>query len=402
MAAGTTEATVAPESRPRFETGTILALGIAHCVHDIYPSFLGVLLPTLIARFGLSLTVAGLLASVLNLTSVTQPLMGYVIDRADPRRWIVIATAATAVLMSLLGIAPSVLVAFLLLLGAGLTVAAFHPAAGALVTQIAAGQWGKATSLFMTGGAAGAAIGPLFIAAVVSGVGIDRVWLAAIPGLVYAAILFWGLRRSAGRIVRQPPGPIGAALRRQWRPIAILALAVTFQATGVVGFVTFYPTYVVRSGQSLVDAGIAITLFQVGGAIGSLSGGWLSDRVGRRSILMISPLLGVPTLLAAVVIGVSPVQFPLLVLGGAFMMSAGPVQLVFIQELLPENRSTAAGMMFFLTIGAASLSTIAVGAAGDLIGLERAVLAGIATGILALPFVWLLPRRRAAARTVAA
>jgi len=381
-------------SRPRFETGTIVALGLAHCVHDVYPAFLGVLLPTLIARFGLSLTVAGLLASVLTLSSVTQPLLGYLVDRADPRRWVVLGTATTAVLMSLVGVAPTALVAFLLLLAAGLSLSAFHPAAGALVTQIAASQWGKATSLFMTGGAAGAAIGPLFIAAVVSGVGIDRSWLAAIPGLAYAVILFWGLHRSAGRIIRHPPGPIRAALRRQWRPIAILAFAVVFQATGVVGFVTFYPTYAVRSGQTLVDAGVAITLFQAGGALGSLGGGWLSDRVGRRAILLISPLLGVPTLLSAVLIGSAPIQFPLLVLGGVFMLSAGPVQLVLVQELLPENRSTAAGMMFFLAIGAASLASIAVGALGDLIGLERALVAGIVTGILALPFVLLLPRRR--------
>lgn len=382
----------------RFETRAVTAVAIAHTVHDAYPGFLGVLLPILIARFDLSLAAAGLLASVVTLASLSQPALGYVIDRGEARRWVAGTLAASAVLFSLVTIAPDPLTAFVLLALGGLSVSAFHPAAGALVTRMAAAQWGKATSIFMAGGPLGSALGPVAIAAVIGAVGVEGAWIAVAPGLLFATVLTVGLGRMAGRIVREPPGDIRDAVRRHGRVLAILVLAVVFQAAGVVGFITFYPTLATDRGQSLVEAGLGLALLQAGGAAGSLVGGWLSDRFGRRLVLLVSTLAGVPTLLAALLVGVSPLHLPLLLLAGALLMSSGSVQMVMIQELLPENRSLAAGVMFFVGIGAASLASIAVGILGDVVGLERAVLLGTGAGLLATPFIMLLPERRPGAR----
>jgi FSR family fosmidomycin resistance protein-like MFS transporter len=199
-----------------------------------------------------------------------------------------------------------------------------------------------------------------------------------------------------GRIVREPPGDIRAAFGRHRRVLLVLVFAVVFQAAGIVGFVTFHPTVATDRGQSLVEAGFGLALFQAGGAGGSLLGGWLSDRIGRRGVLLASSVLGVPTLIAAILAGAHPVHLPLLALAGALLMASGSVQMVTIQELLPENRSLAAGVMFFVGIGAASLASIAVGVLGDALGLEQAVLLGAAAGLLAVPFILLLPdgRRR--------
>lgn len=377
-----------------FHAGAVFSLAAAHFVHDTYPGFLGVLLPILIDRFGLSLAMAGLIASVMSLSSVTQPALGYIIDRTDARRWVIVTPAATAVFMSLLGVAPSPEVALILLLGAGLSIAAFHPAAGSLVTQLAEGQWGKATSWFMTGGPLGSAIGPLYIAAVVQVGTVGLSWVAAVPGVVYSAVLALVLGRVGSRITFRPPAPIRAALGRQRRPIALLGLSVVLQSLAMVGFVTFYPTFAVASGQGLLDAGVAITLYQGGGALGALASGWLSDRFGRRTMLLVSQVGGIPSLLGAVALGASVLHFPLLALGGAFLVGAAPVQLVLMQELLPENRSTAAGMMFFLSIGASSLASVFVGLLGDVVGLEQALILGVVGGAAALPFLLVLPTGR--------
>lgn len=393
-----TNATSERPAAARFETRAVTAVAIAHMVHDAYPGFLGVLLPILIARFDLSLAAAGLLASVVTLASLSQPVLGYVIDRGEARRWVAATLAASAAFFSLVTIAPDPLTIFVLLALGGLSVSAFHPAAGALVTRMAAAQWGKATSIFMAGGPLGSALGPVAIAAVIGVVGIGGAWIAIVPGLVFAAVLTVGLRRMAGRIVREPPGDIRTAVRRHGRALAILVLAVVFQSGGMVGFITFYPTLATGRGQSLVEAGLGLALFQAGGAGGSLLGGWLSDRFGRRVVLLVSTLVGVPTLLGALLVGVNPVHLPLLALAGALLMSSGSVQMVMIQELLPENRSLAAGVMFFVGIGAASLASIAVGILGDVVGLEQAVLLGTGAGLLATPFILLLPDRRPAVR----
>jgi FSR family fosmidomycin resistance protein-like MFS transporter len=322
--------------------------------------------------------------------------MGYAIDRGESRTWLVATLLASAVLFSLLALAPTPAVAFGLLLLGGLSVSAFHPAAGSLVTRMAAAQWGRATSLFMAGGPLGSAIGPVAIAALFTVAGVEAAWLAAVPGLLLAGVVHVGLRRMAGRIVRQPPGPIGPALRRHARILLVLVCAVIFQASGIVGFVTFWPTVATDRGQSLVEAGFGLALFQAGGAVGALVGGSLSDRVDRRLVLLVAPLLGVPLLLLAMLAGSSPIHLPMLALAGALQMSAGPVQLVIIQELLPENRSLAAGLMFFLGVGAASLAGIAVGVLGDIIGLERALLIGTGAAVLSALFVPLLRPRRSA------
>jgi len=379
--------------RSSFHAGTVLGLTLAHIVNDTYPAFLGILLPLLIARFDLSLGFAGLLASVLTLSSLGQPLFGYIVDKSDARLWVVVTPATSAICMGLLAIAPSPFVAFVLLLGGGLSLAAFHPAASALVTQVTRGEWGTATSWFMTGGPIGAALGPLVIAALISAVGIQMSWVALVPGVLFSVVLHLGLRRVAGRIVRQPPGAIRPALRRQLRSIVLLSVAVGVQAMAAVGFSTFYPTYATSIGMDLAVAGISMAVYQAGGVVGVLGGGWLSDRFGRRASLLVSPLVGVPVMFVVVLSGSALFAFPLLFAGGAFLMGASPVQLVLMQELLPENRSLAAGLMFFLSIGAASVATIVVGFLGDLLGLQRALLIAIVGSLLSVPFVFLLPRR---------
>lgn len=383
----------AGEVGERFETRAVSALAAAHTVHDTYPGFLGVLLPILIARYDLTLATAGLLASVVTLASLSQPFLGYLIDRGDARRWVAFTLASSATFFGLLTIAPDPISAFVLLALGGLSVSAFHPAAGSLVTRLAAAQWGKATSIFMAGGPLGSAIGPVAIATVIGIAGVSGAWIAAIPGLVFAAVLAVGLRRMGGRIVREPPGDIRVAFRRHRGVLLVLVFAVVFQAAGIVGFVTFYATLATDRGQSLVEAGFGLALFQAGGAGGSLLGGWLSDRLGRRRVLLASSLLGVPTLILATLAGAHPIHLPLLALAGALLMSSGSVQMVTIQELLPENRSLAAGVMFFVGIGAASLASIAVGILGDVLGLQQAVLLGAAAGLLAVPFILLLPGR---------
>jgi FSR family fosmidomycin resistance protein-like MFS transporter len=95
-------------------------------------------------------------------------------------------------------------------------------------------------------------------------------------------------------------------------------------------------------------------------------------------------------------VAANPIHLPILALAGALQMSAGPVQLVIIQELLPENRSLAAGVMFFLGVGAASLAGIGVGVLGDIIGLQQALFIGTGAAVLSAPFVLMLRLRRRA------
>jgi MFS transporter, FSR family, fosmidomycin resistance protein len=379
---------------PHFDTPTILSVAGAHLVHDTYPAFVGVLLPLLIPKLGLSLAVAGLLAATFRVATGIQPILGIVADRADTRYWIILAPAATAIAIGLLGLAPTPWVVALLLMLAGFSSAVFHPAAAALVTRSAGTQWGRGTSIFMTGGESGRAIGPVVIAAVLTVVGLGWSWIAIVPGVLASGVLYLRLAHRAEVHLRQPAGSIRAALRSARRGFLLLAGASAMMSMAGVGLLVFIPTYLTGAGAGIVLAGIAVTAFEIGGATGAFLGGTLSDRIGRRTMLAIASGVGAPLLILALAMPVGPLMLVVLALAGVVVLSAGPVQLVLMQELLPDNRGAAVGLSIFVITMTSALGTLAVGAIGEAIGLQAALLLAASASLLALPFIALLPETR--------
>jgi FSR family fosmidomycin resistance protein-like MFS transporter len=381
-----------------FDTSTIVTVAGGHLVHDAYPAFVGVMLPLLISQLGISLAVAGLLAATFRVTTAIQPVLGHIADRSDTRYWIVLAPAATAIAISLLGLAPSPWVVAILLALAGLSSSVFHPAAAALVTRASGTQWGRGTSIFMTGGESGRAIGPLVIAFVLSIVGLSGSWIALIPGVLASGVLFLRLARRPEVHLRRPAGSIREGLRSSWRGFMLLSAASALMSMATVGLLVFIPTYLTDAGAGLVLAGAAVTVFEIGGAIGAFSGGTMSDRIGRRPMLAIAVGIGSPLLMIALALPVGLALLPVLAVAGVMLLSAGPVQLVLMQELLPDNRSTAVGLSIFVTTLASAIGTVLVGALGQAIGLQAALILAAAAALLSLPFIALLPETRHVSR----
>ncbi len=383
-----------PSPGAPFDTPTILAMSVAHLVHDAYPAFVGVLLPLLIPKLGISLAVAGLLAASFRLATATQPFLGHLADRVDTRYWIILAPTTTAIAVSLLGVAPTVGVAAVLMVLAGVSSSVFHPAAAALVTRSSGTQWGRGTSIFMAGGESGRALGPLLIAAVLSVVGLGWSWIAIVPGITASAILYLRLAGRPTVDVRRPSSPILAALRSARRGVLLLAGAGAMLSMATVGLVVFIPTYLTQAGAGLVLAGAAVTAFEIGGAIGAFAGGTLSDRIGRRLMLAIACGVGAPLLILALSMEIGPAMLLVLALAGVVLLSAGPVELVLMQELLPDNRGAAVGFSIFVITMASALGTVVVGAVGQVIGLQAALILAAGIALLALPFIALLPETR--------
>ncbi len=382
-----------PPTAP-FDAPTILALSAAHLVHDSYPAFVGVLLPLLIPKLGISLAVAGLLAASFRVATAVQPILGHVADRADTRYWIILAPAATAIAVGLLGLAPGVGIAALLLVLAGVSSSIFHPAAAALVTRSSGTQWGRGTSIFMAGGESGRAIGPVLIATVLSVVGLGWSWIAVVPGVAASGLLYLRLANRPKLHARHPTGSIRAALRSARRGFLLLAGASAMQSMATVGLLVFIPTYLTQAGAGLVLAGAAVTAFEVGGALGAFVGGTLSDRIGRRRMLAIAAGVGPPLLILALALPVGPLMLVPLALAGVVLLSAGPVQLVLMQELMPDNRGAAVGLSIFAITMASAVGTVVVGAVGQVIGLQTALILAASVALLALPFIALLPETR--------
>uniref|UniRef100_A0A832MM33 MFS transporter n=1 Tax=Eiseniibacteriota bacterium TaxID=2212470 RepID=A0A832MM33_UNCEI len=361
-----------------------------HFTIDAYSSFFTPLLPLLMARLGLGLTEVGALVAIASVgTSFSQPLFGLLSDRLR-RPWFVAAGPLVAALfMSAVGAAPSYPALVALLLAGGAGVAAFHPQAAALAREVSPRpQIGM--SIFVTGGTLGFALGPLFAAATAERFGLERTWLAALPGLVVGGLLFARFVTLAPAAHEAAPRAPLRALRPVIVPLALLYTAVVCRSAVSYGFMTFLPIHLHAAGYGVQAGGALTTLYLAAGALGGVLGGWAAERHGGRAVVRLSFLGAMPLYAAFVLVPGAP-GLAGLVLGSFVLQTSLPVNVVLGQELSPRHASTIASLLMGAAWGVGALLIGPTGALADRAGLPAALAAlagllvvGLACG-LALP-----------------
>jgi FSR family fosmidomycin resistance protein-like MFS transporter len=155
---------------------------------------------------------------------------------------------------------------------------------------------------------------------------------------------------------------------------------------------TYLPMFLIKEGADLWFAGIALAVYQAAGVVGALTGGSLSDRLGRRSVILISLSL-TPLLLCAFVLSSSWVRFPLLLALGLIGLSTNPVGMALVQESFPENRALAHGVYSGLGFTLRAGAVIVLGMIADMSSLRLAFLISAAIPVLGMPLVLRLPNK---------
>jgi FSR family fosmidomycin resistance protein-like MFS transporter len=371
---------------------TLLALG--HLTIDAYSSFFSPLLPLLVRRFGLSLTMVGALVGLASVSSsFGQPLFGLVSDRMR-RPWLVaFGPLVAAVFMSAIGLAPSYGALVALLMCGGVGVAMFHPQAAALAGEDTPRR-ALAMSIFVTGGTLGFALGPLLAVGTVQTFGLAHTWVAVVPGIVMSALLAPRLLRGGAHEAR----PLRArAPLRELRPVAwplglLYAIVVSRSAVSF-GFMTFLSLHLTSHGFSIPRAGTMVSLYLALGAMGGFLGGWLADRWGGRRVVLLSFVGAMPLYLGYLFLPVVP-GLICLMLGSFVLQSSLPVNVVLGQELSPRHSSTISSLLMGAAWGVGALLVGPVGALADAHGLHAGLLALSALLACGLVFAVLLPAHR--------
>ena len=162
-----------------FHTEQVLTVAAGHFVHDSFSAFLPPLLPLLQERLATTYAGVGSLVIFTQLPSLLTPFIGYLADRISLRYFVILAPAITGTLMSCMGLASNYLMLVLLFLAAGLSSAAFHAPAPAMIGRISGGRIGTGMSIFMATGELGRTVGPLVVVTAVAWWGLEGIWRLA-------------------------------------------------------------------------------------------------------------------------------------------------------------------------------------------------------------------------------
>jgi FSR family fosmidomycin resistance protein-like MFS transporter len=370
------------------------ALSTGHLGTDLAQGSLPALLPFLAERFDLSYTLVGALVLAATFSSsLIQPAFGLWSD-ARGALWLLPAGVALAGLgMAFASVAPSYALVLVGVLVSGVGVAAYHPEGSKFASYVSGNRRASGMSFFSVGGNVGFALGPLVASffVITLGLGLDGGALLAVPGLAVAALLLVALPHLA----RFAPGAGARTARRaagesQPRGLGLLLVIVGLRSVAHMGLFTFVPLYEISRGHSAAYGTRLLALFLFAGAVGTLLGGRLADRYGRRAVMLWSFVVAPPLILLYTVAG-GAVGAVALTLSGAAVIGTFGVSLVMSQEYMPARVGMASGLSIGTAIGLGGIAALALGAVADWVNLETAVLLTAAGPALCVVLTLLLP-----------
>ncbi|MEX3670568.1 MFS transporter [Paraburkholderia phenoliruptrix] len=386
----------------------VVALGAAHFANDAVQSAVVALYPVVRAEFGLSYTKVGLLAFIYQaLSSLCQPLIGWLADRYRHAGLLMIGMLTTMVGVAALGFASSygLIVAAVALAGIGS--AAFHPESSRLVRLNYGARKGLSQALYQVGGNLGTAAAPLFVAGVVLTYGRHSVAWLTVP--VVAAMLaltaVLDLRRQCGMSATAQPTPLqrqagtqpacaahGPSAKRRFA-LFVLVLIVCVKYVYMASLNAYYVFYLIqRFHLPIGTAQVHLTAFLLALGVGTLAGGLIGDRFGRRNMIVMSMLATCPLSIALPYTGIGGTAL-LTVLIGLSIASTFSSIVVYAQDLYPLRAGLISGIFFGLAAGVAGTAAAAIGAASDSIGVVAVFYVCSFLPCLGL-VAWLLPKDR--------
>lgn len=378
------------EKESTFETGQVLTIVGGHFVHDTYSAFVAPLLPLIIERLSLTLTMAGSLTAFIQLPSILNPFIGYIADKISLRYFVIFAPAVTATLIGLMGFAPNYYTLALLFLLVGVSVAAFHAPTPAMIARISGRRIGLGMSLYMGAGELGRTFGPLIAVSAVAVWGLDGIYRLIVIGWASSLVLLWRFRQVSSKQHRQKPGSLRAGLPKL-RTFFLPLLGVTVSRAFLTASIsTYLPTFMNSEGASLSLAAISLTILEAAGFAGALLSGTISDKVGRKPMLLV--LMSASALFLFIFLQVQGwLLVPVLLLLGFTSLAPQPVLLAAVQDQFPDNRAAANGLYMMMAFLVRSLALVLLGMSGDIWGLRMTFYGSALISLIAIPAILTLP-----------
>ncbi len=363
-------------SMPTFHV--LLALSAAHCLNDLLQSVITAVYPMLKADLGLNFAQIGLVTLVYQLAaSIFQPVVGYAFDRR-PFVWSLPAgmcsTSIGIVLFAFSSTLPGILLAVFMV---GVGSATLHPEASRITSLAGHERRGFAQSVFQVGGNFGGSVGPLLVALIVAPHGRQYV----VVFLLFAFACFAVMRpicrwyrsylermKHETREVAHHRLPLSR--RRTFFAIAVIVVLIFSKYIYMASLSSYYTFYLIdKFGVTVSQSQIFLFIFVVSTAAGTLVGGPVGDRYGRKLVIWVSILGTAPfsLLMPHVSLALTAVMS---FCAGFTLSSAFPAILLYAQELLPTKLGMISGLFFGFAFGVGGVASAMLGDFADRYGIE--------------------------------
>jgi MFS transporter, FSR family, fosmidomycin resistance protein len=346
-----------------------------HFLVDLYSPILPIILPVLITNMGLSFFLAGVIITVFNVTSsIVQPFAGLYSDRTGRK-----ASIAVCVLCSCMGISLAVLtdnyfVMLALVSGAALGNALFHPAAMDLVHRLSPPyKHGIYNSIFTTSGSVSYSTGPLIAGIMITFFGLSSIAWLVIPGIIGAAWIYCIDKKycSTNGLKIATKNRVEPVERKKywWVPAGLVVSLCSLRALTYVGIITYLPALLIlgQNGMDTITTSFIVTVMLFIGVGGQIAGGHLSDRFGRKNMLIFGFACAIP-FFCLIFLTTGWLMFLGIFMYSFFACFCYVTSVTMMQELLPGSVGFASGLTLGLCVGVGGVGAAIIGWAADVMG----------------------------------
>ena len=373
-----TEKTIRPVNSIAFPI--LLALSLSHCLTDLQQPLVSSAYPIIKEELSLSFAQIGLITLVYQTAaSVLQPVAGWVFDKR-PFVWsLPMGMSFTLCGLIILSVAPGLYWILLSVTLIGIGSSVLHPEASRITSLASGGRRGLAQSLFQVGGNLGGSLGPLLVALIVAPYGKSRIALFTIVALVAIAVMqpicrwyrnYLALVRDRQKDKSLPRLPMPLSRNKTIWSITILMILIFSKYIYMASLTSYYTFYLIEKfGVTIQQSQLYLFVFLFATAAGTLVGGPLGDKIGRKYVIWLSILGTAPfSLLMPHANLLWTILFSFCV--GFVLSSAFPAILLYAQELLPNKLGLVSGLFFGFAFGVAGIASAVLGNMADLFGIE--------------------------------
>jgi len=298
-----------------------------------------------------------------------------------------------AIMLSLTGIAQNYILIVIFAGLAGLGTAAFHPQASTMINVLSGSRKAVLLSIFIAFGNMGFALSPLLLVPLFQTYGLHATIVTVIPGILVALLLYFFAPRNESLIGTAPAfSVVLKSLKLVSHELSAIVGVIAIRSLAYTGMLTMLPLYFKSESLSNIAAGHLVTIMLAAGAAGGILGGLISDKFGRKRLIIGSLILATPFFITFLFTQ-GAISTIFLALGGASLLSSFSVTVVAAQEAIPENKALAAGLTMGFAGGVGGIAVIFIGRIADIWGLTSALSVLFMLPMIAGLFAFLMKSR---------